>query len=113
MRERADALTDQMECRWPTTLIDEFQLERNAWLQAPVYEPYLRECARFSLMVLRAVAGVYLHVSYDLPRVIAKNWMGSAPWEDEPTEYRAESMYFGLSPLFPESLLNHPDPSSV
>jgi hypothetical protein len=89
------------EQRWLTSLIDGFMIQRNRWTTAPEIAPYLDSCARLRWRFLRLIASAYLHVSYDLPRVIANHWNFDPP---RVTEERTELIFFDLSNVFPEIL---------
>jgi len=68
---------------WLQTLILEFKDEENRW-SGSQYDGYWVLCKeKFGRNPVLQLSGmVFLHISYDLPRVIAKNWP-STTWEDE------------------------------
>jgi hypothetical protein len=105
--EKADAhaknLPDADAKRWLETLIREFQNERNLW-NGNADDPYFTECRRLKQKVLYLTACAYLHISYDLPRVIADNWPMSSPnWTTGPSEDTGENIYLGMTRIFPKT----------
>jgi hypothetical protein len=111
MDARAKGLTDNLERLWLTCLIRRFLRERKKWC-SDEYEIYRNACAGLESRLLRLVAGAYLHVSYDLAKVLGRSWPGAGRWR-ELNDYSAESIYFSLSPDFPESMLLLRNPSKA
>jgi hypothetical protein len=105
MKGRATQLAVQ-ERDWLLTLIAAFQRERDVWLVGGALEPYRTECERLRVRVARLVAAIYLHVSYDLARVLGDNWPGNGEWAGGPVEARAEWLYFDLRSIFRGVLAN-------
>jgi hypothetical protein len=104
MRRSADGFAATRERDWLTRLIKEFQNERDAWPTIPSLAAYRDACARVRPRFLRLIVCAYLHISYDLPRVIADNWPGQDDWAAGPFEDRGEHIYFDLEPVFPDVL---------
>jgi hypothetical protein len=86
--------------RWLLSLVNEFTLERRKWNTESELEPYRREWSRLNSGFMRLVAGAYLHIAYDLPRVIADHWPGRPPWLDS-DEMQGEKIFFELDDYFP------------
>ena len=65
------------ERQWLQFLIDRFESEYRAWESKPVLLPYLEVSDRNiqSSRLLSVLAYTYLHVCYDLPRVIADSFV--------------------------------------
>jgi hypothetical protein len=95
--------TDPDERRWLDSLIDGFQAERDVWDRTPELNPYFLRCTRLKHRLLHLAVCAFLHISYDLPRVIADRWPGSAPWPD-PSAVKGQWVFFDLASSFPESL---------
>lgn len=58
---------------WLNTVISGFKLERGKWT-SPDLDEYITLSGDLSPCYLRLAAGAYLHISYDLARVMANNW---------------------------------------
>jgi len=86
---------------WVATLINEFQAERALWHNKQELTGYGNSCTRLRVRLLQLAACAYLHVAYDLPRLIADNWPGLDEWSEGPNEFRAEQLYFRLGSAFP------------
>jgi hypothetical protein len=101
--EAAKLPLKKSQSQWLSTLIAGFQNERNNWAMQTnnEFKDYLGSCARLRLPLLRLVAGAYLHISYDLARVVADNWPGR-PRSPEPSEVEGEELYFDLATVFPQ-----------
>ncbi|UFW90531.1 hypothetical protein BjapCC829_19145 [Bradyrhizobium barranii] len=93
IRDRALGLTP-IENAWLECLIREFQQERNKWDESK-FTGYRNEWKRLRFNLSRLAAAAYLHISYDLPRVIADQWPGKSPWQ-MPPQMRATSIFFSL-----------------
>ena len=103
IEEHRNRLFDQQLVNWLGTLVEKFQAERSLWPEM-IDGDYFRECSRFNQRVLHLVSCAYLHIAYDLPRYLAKEWpMAPGDWEYGPSEDDAESTYFGLTWIFPET----------
>ena len=91
------------ECReWLEALITGFQSERGDWDKDEAgLEGYWAACTQLKLQILHLTACAYLHVSYDLPRVIADNWPGADCVV--PTEVAGTLCFFDLAPVFDEA----------
>lgn len=85
---------------WLNKLTTEFEAEYQKWPHDREYRKYFEACRDQKLWFkfLYLTLGAYLHISYDLPRVISRNW----PTGGYPTEELAEEVFFKLSPMFPE-----------
>jgi hypothetical protein len=53
------------------------------------------------------VAAVFLHISYDLPRVLGNEWPQKGIWSAGPSEARGERLYFDLRSIFSDILSNN------
>jgi len=104
MKGRADRFPTEEERKWLKQIITDFKIERDLWPHSAPLNPYRRQWARLRLRVVRLVASIFLHVSYDLPRVLAKNWPGTGEWLQGPSEPRGEWLYFELRSIFSEIL---------
>src|SRR5882724_11627157 len=82
------------EIRWMERLIVEFQYERDRWNEDKLKD-YRKEWKRLRFALARLAAAAYLHVSYDLPRVIANEWPGGPKWPAPPLD-RAAQIFFAL-----------------
>jgi hypothetical protein len=101
MRERADS-SERSEREWVMALIEEFREERNVWETSAVLHDYVEGSQRLRARYLRLVAGAYLHISYDLPRVIANNWPGGPCFPAQPDKHQATVLYLRLASVFPD-----------
>lgn len=104
MRSRSQQLAVDSERNWLNHIIGDFQNERNVWLVSPSLEAYRLQCERLRFRVVRLVASAFLHVSYDLPRVLADNWPAQGQWHAGPSEPRGERLYFDLRSIFSDVL---------
>ena len=92
---------------WVQVLIDEFWKERNAWPESPLdtssraTKDYFSAASRLRMQILRVTSCAFLHICYDLPRVIANEWPGKGRWIDGPNEITAEGAYTALEAVFP------------
>ena len=100
MKARAQQVNDVAERAWLDTLIRDFQRERMVWDTDRSIAPYRRQWRRLKLRVVRLVAAIFLHVSYDLPRVLGDNWPAVGSWRAGPSEPKAEWLYFELASIF-------------
>jgi hypothetical protein len=87
------------ESAWIQKLVDGFEREYRAWetTPSPAIRAYLRkvdEHGRDSRL-LRLIGHAYLHISYDLPRVIAESTLASGL-----SESQARTVYELMMPLF-------------
>jgi len=96
------------ECdAWIEVLVSRFWIERGTWPISPLDKSpaltrdYFSAASHLRLGILRITACAFLHISYDLPRVIASEWPGSGNWEHGPTETEAEGAYTALESIFP------------
>ena len=103
---RAGQLPPGNEPDWLTQIIADFQRERDQWPHSAELAAYRDQWARLRFRVVWLVASVFLHVSYDLPRVLAENWPATGDWAGGPSEPRAELLYFDLRSIFGELLSN-------
>jgi hypothetical protein len=104
MTSRVSDLVSPNERDWLVTLITAFQTERDAWLSNAALEPYRTECERLRVRVAQLVAAIYLHVSFDLARVLGNNWPETGRWSGGPLEAQAEHIYFALRSVFADVL---------
>jgi hypothetical protein len=104
MVDRADRLPADNERNWLKQIIADFQSERDLWPDSDPLDPYREQWARLRFRVVRLVASVFLHVSYDLPRVLANNWPARGVWSGGPSEPRGEWLYFDLRSIFSDIL---------
>jgi hypothetical protein len=100
--EYAGKLPRATDKEWLSKLITDFQSERDLWNAKAELEPYRKEFARLRPRFLRLAAAAYLHISYDLPRVMAAEWPGRPPWL-APSEYQGEAIFFGVDRAFPST----------
>lgn len=98
---------------WLKRLVTSFQTERSKWPENPLYAaarspyfPYMREAARLRFRFLRLAACAYLHISYDLPRILADEWPASGSWKAGPAEAAGEDAYMKLAPIFERILVS-------
>jgi hypothetical protein len=112
MKDRAAREGPTARAQWLAVLIQEFQNERMNWEDwedsqetlseyDKQFNGYLSQCQRLRPRYLHLVAGAYLHISYDLPRVMADNWPGGPKFPVEPQEQDATSLYLSLADIFP------------
>jgi hypothetical protein len=87
---------------WLETLISGFSAERKKWSKNGDLDEYRKEWERLGPLFLRLAAGAYLHISYDLPRVIADQWPSPFTSPTSPNELAAEEIFFHLDNLFPD-----------
>jgi hypothetical protein len=99
MKEHLNQLPLSPERNWLDALIEGVKDERDEWLNTANLSGYLNACSRLKSRFLRLMVATYLHISYDLPRVLADNWL-----TDPPPEVRREFIYFDLAPVFPDVL---------
>ena len=99
IRQFAVNLTNKDEVTWLNILIVAFRHESDKWDTNGLLDAYRREVEHLHWRVLQLTAGAYLHVSYDLPRILATNWPGSDHLP-APNEQRGEIIYDQLSPEF-------------
>jgi len=100
IRERASKLPVPVETAWLNQIVVDFKSERNRWPDSAQLVLYRRQWKRLRFRVVRLVAAVYLHVSYDLPRVLADNWPAKGIWSGGPSEPQVERLYFDLRSIF-------------
>jgi hypothetical protein len=98
---RAQVIPNQRENRWLRILVDGFLAERDRWNVNGPCGQYFENCEQYLPKgpIPRLAAGAFLHISYDLPRVLADNWPGK-PDSAMLGEERGEWVYFYLSPVF-------------
>ena len=104
MHRRCDDLRGD-PAAWLRRLVAGFQVERDKWRREAALDDYWREGERLRLRLLWLVACAYLHISYDLPRVIADEWPRSPAPPDGFDEAEAEWLYFDLVGIFPDMLV--------
>lgn len=101
---RMKAVADKLQGddqKWFQTLIVQFREEYENWDTNQCLKYYRHEWQSLNWSVLWLIAGAYLHVGYDLPRVICKNWPGSPPnWDGLPSEEDGERLYFQVADIF-------------
>jgi hypothetical protein len=88
-------------------LINGFRNEFNKWETNKDYDNYRNEWNKLGSKVANLAAGAYLHISYDLPRVIANESRFeperiSNKLEPAPEEACAEEIYLAVTPIFEE-----------
>jgi len=88
---------------WLQSLVDGFKAERDLWDTAADLDPYFLRCTRLKHRLLHLAVCAFLHISYDLPRVIPDRWPGRAPWR-HPRMLRGQWVFFDLAATFPEAL---------
>jgi len=107
MFDRLRALGVSVEARWLVFLIDNFRDLYEGWPSNPDLRDYLKIFIRPRRPWLVRVSGfVYLHISHDLPIVIARSLDPSA--NDYPPVIdlnQARSLYLSLNPYFPDVFL--------
>lgn len=94
---------------WLSVLTDRFWVERHLW-EANLennfqYREYFSVASRLRWKVLHLTACAYLHISYDLPRVLADNWPGTGNFRHGPDEAAGERAYFALHPVFQAAII--------
>jgi len=99
MNAHLNRLAQPTERDWLGALIKGVKDERDEWLNTANLAPYLQACSRLKSRFLRLMVATYLHISYDLPRVLANHWA-----TDPPPEVSREFIYFDLAPVFPDVL---------
>jgi hypothetical protein len=104
MEDRATQLRVVNERNWLKEIMVAFQHERDLWPDSQPLDPYRIQWARLRFRVVRLVASAFLHVSYDLPRVLANNWPQKGAWSGGPLEPRAEFLYIDLRSIFSDIL---------
>ena len=97
LRLRQQALPAAVEREWIDYLIQGFDREFKAWEYKPRLRPYLdltgESCG--ASPALRVIGHAYLHICYDLPRVLA-NSLNAIPID----RWRAQAIYRQLGPDF-------------
>jgi hypothetical protein len=86
------------ERAWLLALVEEFYAERLLWSEER-YAAYVSRMARFRPRALRLCLGAFLHIAYDLPRVIADHWPGASGTGLTLDEVRSQYLYFELDGL--------------
>jgi hypothetical protein len=102
IKAEADKLHNP-EKLWLQRLIKTFQDERTLWQGRPELDGYRQGWMRLRTRVLCLTAGMYLHISYDLPRAIANDWPGQGNWASGPDEIIGQGVYRGLRDVFADS----------
>lgn len=92
-------LKDPAEIAWFKALIDGFQAEYKTWSDVK-YPKYWKEWGKLKGRIPNLAAGAFFHISYDLPRVIAKEWRPEGAGTCN--EARTEQIYLGLTHIFEE-----------
>jgi hypothetical protein len=80
---------------WIARVNEEFWKAFESWFQPP-YTTYETSFDKLKYPVMQLAAAAYLHIAYDLPCVLARNF---SPLADV-TEAEAEAAYFSLEPIF-------------
>jgi hypothetical protein len=92
---------------WINSLVVDFQTERDTWPTNPwstsvsPTKAYFEAASKLRMPVLQVTSCAFLHICYDLPRVIANHWPagGSSPASFD--ERDAEGAYIALEAVFP------------
>jgi hypothetical protein len=94
LEETKCSLPLEQEQRWLQYLIDHFESEYFAWERKPELRKYLEITEQSSgrSKLLRVLGHAYLHLCYDLPRVLANSFT-EIPLPDR----RAHNIYSGLT----------------
>jgi hypothetical protein len=87
------------EKKWFRFLIDNFRTEFNAWGGKAELEPYFQHFSRGS-KPYRAMGGAYLHISYDLSRVIADSLKSNQAFSFGLAHARARGLFLLQAPIF-------------
>ena len=91
---------------WVRVLVDQFWAERNKWpdnlaaTSSSAAKEYFVAAVRLRPKILRLTACAFLHITYDLPRVLANEWPERGIWANLP-EQLAEGAFVALEPVFP------------
>lgn len=101
VRHLHQTLTDPIEKQWVKDLICNFQIEADKWDSKTDLVVYRRLTYELRLKILQLGAAAYLHISYDLPRVLASQWPGSGPSGLIPLS-RVEKIYNEIGSYFPD-----------
>ncbi|EKS34335.1 hypothetical protein HMPREF9695_04245 [Afipia broomeae ATCC 49717] len=88
------------ESDWLLCLIVEFYRERMKWNSDSRFASYQRAWSKLDSKFMRLAAAAYLHISYDLPRVLADQQPSIAPWINL-SRAQAFYLFFKLDPIFP------------
>jgi hypothetical protein len=90
--------------QWLKNLIDGFKSERNKWDQNVDIFPYTIIASQLKFKYLKFAAGAYLHISYDLPRVIADFFPDRNPGKIGGRKLYIDTMvlYRNIGGVFPE-----------
>jgi hypothetical protein len=89
-------IQDPTDRQWLQTLTEQFIKERESWEENKDLDDYREQCEKLrGWRALQLIAGAYLHISYDLPRVIANNWPKASA-----EEFRREQIYLRLAEIF-------------
>jgi hypothetical protein len=86
IRDYITSLSDPAEAEWLKKIMWNFQTEADLWDYKGELTSYRSSMSDLKLNILRLAAGAFLHISYDLPRVLANNWPGKPPNDPPPLE---------------------------
>ncbi len=102
----SETISDLRTRSWLETLVRGFLDERRNWPSNPLdeapttYREYMMLASRLRWRILHLTACAYLHISYDLPRVIADEWPNTGSWATGPDQKTGQYIYFDLRPIF-------------
>src|SRR5262249_16339159 len=89
---------------WLNSVVIDFKTEFDAWKIRGDYTDYFQMCRQRNLRFkfLHLVVCAYLHISYDLPRIISKHWPGNSVGQRQQDEECIEKIFLSLEPIFGE-----------
>jgi len=92
---------------WIQEMVTDFAVEYKSWETNSDYDLYFKACnrPRLSARFLHLTVCAFLHISYDLPVVMARKWPGIH--DLSLTDDEAEDAFFELEPIFPAIFLEH------
>ncbi|MDB6024134.1 MAG: hypothetical protein JWM68_357 [Verrucomicrobiales bacterium] len=92
---------------WIQEMVQDFALEYKSWETKRDYEFYFKACIcpKLDARFLHLTVCAFLHISYDLPVVMAKKWPGIH--YPSVSYAQATNVFYALDPIFPDVLLKH------
>jgi hypothetical protein len=98
--------------RWFHTLVSGFQTEYDKWGGDRVTKVYLKRCHRKAPKLFHLMADAYLHIAYDLPRVIADSAHHLRPslppvFTKDDLPIQASLLFQSMAPVFQKCFTEH------
>ena len=106
---------------WLETIVRDFWREFDSWGSASRYSEYFKVSEQRNLKspLLHVVVCAYLHISYDLPRILAEDWPDKDRWPwywpflRNGKHAKMERLYFSLAPIFPRVFKSCADDTDI